>query len=314
MHCFITYEFLCEMKEWVQQVSHRLEVNVTNKRQHAATETSPGLRGSSSWQLLANCRSPDPPPPAPPPPHAGALVHLWPPDSHWHVVTASGRYHSDCPPWAAGMVFTLQCWSGRGLLWSCVGMEGGSCDTISLINILYGPLGLRRWPGWSNKWSQSSWFVPSCCFTKDTNNNHHIYRSVCYLCLQTQSVSSFSFHLTLGKMILACIHLHKPKILMFHTRHCLHKDTLSLLWGSWREAKSPLSIAIYNSPHSCLLGHFSEAFLSCFSRRLLCSSEEQGLMITTFIMKIILSVIIFNFIFAIMCAAQKSFSHWRKRS
>lgn len=32
------------------------------------------------------------------PPNARVLGHLWPPDSHWHVVSASGCYHSDCTP------------------------------------------------------------------------------------------------------------------------------------------------------------------------------------------------------------------------
>lgn len=40
-------------------------------------------------------------------------------------------------------------------------------DTISLINILYGPPGLWRWPAQPHKWSQSSWFVPSHCFTTE---------------------------------------------------------------------------------------------------------------------------------------------------
>lgn len=104
--------------------------------------------------------------PSPP----SAPIHLRSPDSLWHVVIASGRYHSDRPPRARRLFFFFSppsllfsllsgagvggvvrlCWDGleavipSASLTSCMALQGYGDD-------LAGP----------NEWSQFGWFVPS---------------------------------------------------------------------------------------------------------------------------------------------------------
>lgn len=46
------------------------------------------------------------------------------------------------PPRAGGSIFTVRCWEGG--VWAGPALVDGGCDTINLINILYGPPGLWR--------------------------------------------------------------------------------------------------------------------------------------------------------------------------
>lgn len=81
----------------------------------------------------------------------------------------------------------------------------------------------------------------------------------------------YDFHLDCDALNL------KLKCLILGTAYI---TSLWACWARWREAKSPLSRTIYNSPLSCLLGHLNEAsfFFCCYSRRLLCSLERQELL------------------------------------
>lgn len=122
----------------------------TKKKKHAMTENISGVTCIQQLKLLANCfilllllflmselRS---------------TYGLQTPTDMWSlpqdvtIVTAPLRLEE----W-----FLFRCaWWGL-----CSGQMGGGCDTISLINILYGPPGLWRWPGQMNEVSLVDLFL-----------------------------------------------------------------------------------------------------------------------------------------------------------
>jgi len=76
--------------------------------------------------------------------NAGVLVNLWPSVSHWHVVTASGCYHNDCPHlgWRnsfystaleqdvkkTALIRTREAPRQSASLTSCITLQGGGDD------------------------------------------------------------------------------------------------------------------------------------------------------------------------------------------
>lgn len=143
------------------EASDRLKVN--KQKEITAAEISQTMytqQQATRYQLFSH-----------PPSQPSAPSLLWPLDSLWHVVTAPGRYHSDRPPQAGGMVLTLLCWR-RG---SALVRWGWSCDTITLINILDCPPGLLDdLAGQINEVSLLDLFLHTVS-TRDTNDNWNVY-------------------------------------------------------------------------------------------------------------------------------------------